>query len=74
MFKMSSIIITVIALYAAQLSDAASLRDIARDVKSDRVTLDAGLHVTQPHSRSQQKVDLARLDVPTGKYPDCLLT
>ena len=67
-FKMSSTIvfITVIALCASRFGDAASLRDIARDVRSDRVTLDAGLHVTVPQSRSIQKVDLSRLDVPTG--------
>ena len=58
----------IAALSSCRLCDAASLRDIARDVKSDRVTLDAGLHVTQvPQSRSHQKVDLSRLDVPTGK-------
>ena len=66
--KMSSTIvfITAIALCASRFAEAASLRDIARDVKSDRVTLDAGLHVTVPQSRSHQKVDLSRLDVPTG--------
>ena len=66
--KMSSTIvfITAIALCASRFAEAASLRDIARDVKSDRVTLDAGLHVTVPQSRSHQKVDLTRLDVPTG--------
>jgi hypothetical protein len=65
---MSIIFITVIALCALSLAEAASLRDIARDVKSDRVTLDAGLHITVPQSRSHQKVDLSRLDVPTGKF------
>lgn len=63
---MSIIFVTVIALCALSLAEAASLRDIARDVKSDRVTLDAGLHITVPQSRSHQKVDLSRLDVPTG--------
>ena len=64
---MSIIIVTLIALCASRFVDAASLRDIARDVKSDRVTLDAGLHVTVPQSRSHQKVELSRLDVPTGR-------
>jgi hypothetical protein len=48
--------------------DAASLRDVARDVKSDRVLLDAGLEVAAPQFRAQPKVDASRLDVPTGKF------
>ena len=46
--------------------DSASLRDIARDVKSDRVLLNAGLGVTAPQFRTHQKIDLSRLEVPTG--------
>ena len=46
--------------------DAASLRDIARDVRSDRVLLNAGLSVASPQFQNQQKFDLSRIDVPTG--------
>jgi len=60
------IFVTIIAL-TSHIAESASLRDIARDVKSDRVLLDAGLGVSAvPQSRNHQKVDLSRLDVPTG--------
>lgn len=47
---------------------AASLRDIARDVRSDRVLLDARL-ATSPHLQQvaqSQGTDLSRLDIPAG--------
>ena len=65
------IIVTVVAVIAltSRIADSASLRDIARDVKSDRVLLDAVLGVSAvPQSRNHQKVDLSRLDVPTGNF------
>jgi len=62
---MSSNVIAVLVAVAVAV-DAASLRDIARDVRSDRVLLNAGLNVADPQFRNKQKIDLSRLDVPTG--------
>ena len=56
--------VAVVAVVA--VVDAASLRDIARDVRSDRVLLNAGLSVASPQFQNQQKFDLSRIDVPTG--------
>jgi hypothetical protein len=61
-----SFIIAIKFLVVVAVCDAASLGNIARDVKSDRVILNAGIGVTAPQFRAQQKVDLSRLDVPTG--------
>ena len=60
-YKAFVAVVTVVAVV-----DAASLRDVARDVRSDRVLLNAGLAVAAPQFQNQQKVDLSRLDVPTG--------
>ena len=68
MSSSKSFIVTIVAVVAVTV-DAASLRDVARDVRSDRVLLNAGLSVAEPQFRNKQQVDLSRLDVPTGCCP-----